>query len=78
MTVSGSPCFTTGTAAAEPVNGIAGDEIYRMYVMDDGSTLALHGEFADPAESAIEIATFVVDGGSCQGMAGDGTLVLAQ
>lgn len=76
ISVSGSPCFTSGTISSNWVNDIAGDSFNLSYTMNDGSTLQLSGTFSDQTESKMELEIVSVIGGSCNDDFGSGTLAL--
>jgi len=66
ITVSGSPCFTHGTASAITENNqIEGDISNLNFNMDDGSTVWLSGYFTGPDESVMSPAIFVAISGNC-------------
>jgi hypothetical protein len=74
ITVSGSPCFTHGTASATAENNqIEGDIGTLNFAMDDGSVLWLTGYFSSD-ESTMNPAMFAVIGGNCSNNTYNGTL----
>jgi hypothetical protein len=75
ITVSGSPCFTHGTAsAAIDNNQINGDILSLNFIMDDGSNVWLPGWFTGPDESVMNPAGLVIGGGNCSQDGYSGTL----
>jgi hypothetical protein len=73
-TVSGNPCFTTGTTAANMMSSVSGNSFTLTYTMDDGSTLYVSGVFSDADETALQILGANVVGGNCSGEYVMGTL----
>lgn len=73
ISVSGSPCFTTGTASNSFISEISGTSFWLFFAMNDGSTLQLSGWFADPGGKTLQIDSVLVLNGPCSG-AGGGTL----
>lgn len=65
VTVSGSTCFTSGTNTALSGGGLYGDVFSTAVLMDDGSTMALNGWFADQTEAALQPVVILVKGGKC-------------
>lgn len=56
--ITGSSTLTTGTSAANPIQGtssISGDAFIVNYIMNDGSTLSLSGWFMDSSESTLQV-----------------------
>lgn len=76
ITVTGFPCFTTGTTA-NPTritpSSIDGYQFALNYTMNDGSSLNLEGVFADSSGSILQLQGIGVIGGKCAGTFG-GTL----
>jgi len=67
ITVSGSPCFTSGTPSKDFVNSIGGNSFDLSYAMNDGSTLLVNGWFTDSSESILQLEVVTVIGGQCNG-----------
>ena len=75
ITVSGSPCFTHGTASATAQNNqIEGDISNLNFTMDDGSTVWLSGYFTGPDETVMDQAIFAAINGNCSQNSYAGTL----
>jgi len=77
ITVSGSPCFTSGTSKPPTIdflNSISGNSFQLSYTMNDGSTLLVSGWFTDSSESTLQLEVATVIGGQCQGASYSGTL----
>jgi hypothetical protein len=79
ITVTGSPCFTQGTAVAPnpggPFPGIVGSFFSLDFDMDDGSKLTIGGEIANTSATQLtglpgEGANFIVLGGNCNNASG--------
>jgi len=76
ITVQSVPCFTHGATAANATTGeISGDFFTVQFTMDDGSTLLMGGEMTDFTGATLQ-ATYIVSGGNCNGMIGNGSAVL--
>lgn len=58
ITVTGSSCFTSGTANI-PAGLVFGDGVNANFVMNDGSTLLVFGAVTDLAATMIRLSTFV-------------------
>jgi hypothetical protein len=75
ITVSGSPCFTSGTSSATPGgNFIEGDFVSMSFNMNDGSQTSLLGYYASPTDSSMDSAEFFVSTGACSPATYTGTL----
>lgn len=82
VSVSGSPCFSTGTSAPLTMapSTLNGDSFLLSYAMNDGSNLQLQGWFTDSSESTLQVQTGGVvgvpgiTGGNCGGAIGTGVL----
>ena len=74
ITVSGSPCFTSGTPSNDFLNSIGGNSFALSYAMNDGSTLLVNGWFTDSSESTLQLEVVTVIGGKCNGADYSGTL----
>lgn len=67
VSVTGSPCFTTGTL--EPTSFISGDLGQQVILMNDGSTLTATSE-ANPGSNlgtALSLYPGTITGGNCNG-----------
>ncbi len=67
--VTGSSCFTSGTAAI-PSGAVLGDGVNASFLMNDGSRLLLHGSVLDVAATTIKLGPMLVIGGACDGWSG--------
>lgn len=74
-TVSGSSCYTAGSATAASGSLIRGDAFGLAFPMSDGSTLRLTGWFTDATESSLLVQFEQSSVGSCSVRAGAGTLI---
>jgi len=73
ITVSGSPCFTSGTFTN--TGSISGDSFNISISMNDGSTLRAFGWLADPSEGALKFEG-TIENGLCSQQSLGGTLYL--
>ena len=69
ITVTGSTCFTSGTADI-PAGYVFGDGVNANFAMNDGSTLLVFGGVTDLAAATIRLTTLSVMGGACDGWSG--------
>ncbi len=74
--VSGSPCFTSGTIVSGPDSFVAGDRFQIVVLMGDGSTIFIRGWYSEQNQKALEPVLVVVKNGQCNGATGNGTLTL--
>jgi hypothetical protein len=74
ITVTGTPCFTSGTLSTTSISQIGGDQFTLAFSMTDGSLALVNGEFASPAESSLTQVSFAVIGGQCNGSTYTGSL----
>ena len=71
VSVSGSPCFTSGTAAGPPALGSVFGAFYSLhFTMNDGSQLLVYGTMIDNDVSSLH-AIYAVIGGSCDQDSGE-------
>jgi hypothetical protein len=80
ITVSGSPCFTTGTFASDGNSTLAGNRFTILATMNTGTPVFLTGLFSDQSETTLaSVQLDVMDArGSCANAFGNGSLVLQQ
>ncbi len=74
VSVAGSTCSTRGSILEDQGNSITGDLLDLNVSMEDGSQVLLGGIFDGPDESGLQMATFQVRGGLCDGQIFAGTL----
>jgi hypothetical protein len=75
LTVSGSPCFTSGTTNTYSISQIQGDLANLSFTMSDGSQAYLNVVYADPGAATLTSLGFFIFTGQCSGAAyGGGTL----
>jgi hypothetical protein len=74
VTVSGSPCFNSGATNTTSVSNIQGDHANLSFTMSDGSQAFIEAVFASPDESSLNMVSFPVFGGQCNGAGYVGTL----
>jgi hypothetical protein len=77
ITVSGFPCFTSGTASV-PDGWVSGSFFEARFTMNDGSTLLLSGDIGDTSSSSIILNSLAVSGGGCNGWFGPGPATLTR
>ena len=74
ITVTGSPCFTSGTTVAEQSSNVIGGGIYLLNLtMNDGSVMFLSGTLGDATLSTVGV-NYRVSGGACDTKSGETTL----
>jgi hypothetical protein len=64
VSVTGSPCFTTGTTGSVQ-SGVAGNNFNLTFTMDDGSMLHVMGYAPDPTLGSLILSSATVTGGNC-------------
>jgi hypothetical protein len=74
VAVTGSSCFTRGTAVASFRNQIQGDLSFVTFAMSDGSQVLFNGIYASPDESSLQFVEFPIIGGQCDGQIFAGAL----
>jgi hypothetical protein len=73
ITVSGIPCFSSGTSMSQPFGGfIFGKQFIVIYTMNDGSQFSLSGEV--DATGKVLTTIFLVTSGACNLDFANGTL----
>ena len=75
LTVSGSPCFTSGTSSTILGGSVVkGDSVGMNFNMNDGSQAVLFGDYASPDESTLTQVSLGILNGQCGQTSYSGTL----
>lgn len=76
VTVTGSPCFTSGAIVNGTDSLLFGDSFLVWVSMNDRYTLQLSGKFANPSEATLQPFVGLVQNGQCANTIFNGKLTL--
>lgn len=76
ITVTGSPCFNSGTSTPGLGNDISGDGFGMAFAMNDGSEVIIQGFLDNEDEPKLQLVTLTAKTGPCANSRSSGTLTL--